>query len=152
MKSVLLILSIFLFSFYANGQNEQINKKKFYDGKFDSQDTTFGYTDAVQAGNMLYISGTVGNGTIAQQLRRIYTDLGNILKAYGATYQNVVKETLYTTDMDAVKENNDVRKAFYNNDFPAATWVQISRLFSSRKDAQIEVDLIACLPVKVREK
>jgi len=56
----------------------------------------------------------------------------------------VVKENLYTTDMEAVKKYNDARKVFYKGDFPAATWVQISRLFMY--DARLKVELIAHLP------
>ncbi|MDB5228652.1 MAG: hypothetical protein JWN78_2845 [Bacteroidota bacterium] len=126
-------------------QSCNIIKKKFYGGKFDDQDPDAGYTEAVFADNILYLSGAIGGGTISEQLHKIYTDLGNILNAYGATYQNVVKETLYTTDIEAVKENNSVRKAFYHNDFPAATWLQVTRLFSARADAQVEVELIAHL-------
>lgn len=51
-------------------------------------------------------------------------------------------------DMEAVKSNNEVRKVFYKGDYPAATWVQISRLHDGRSDAQIEVELIAHLPKK----
>ena len=148
MKSLLaLLFGLFLF-LPSFAQTNQIEKKKFYDGKFNSQDTSAGYTEAVLVDNILYISGAVSKGTIAEQLHGIYTDLGNILKAYGATYENVVKETLFTTDIEAAKANNSVRKAFYNGDFPAATWVQITRLFSGRPDAQIEVELTAHLPKK----
>ena len=152
MKSKLLCFCALFFSFNAYAQNNQVSKKKYSDQQFNKQDTAIGYTEAVLVDNVLYISGAVGKGSIAEQLKGIYTDLGNILKAYGCTFRNVVKETLYTTEMDEVKKNNDIRKAFYNNDFPAATWVQVSRLFSSRKDAQIEVELIAHLPVRWKRK
>ena len=56
----------------------------------------------------------------------------------------MVKENLYTTDIEAVKQNNHVRKAFYKGDFPAATWVQIPRLYMQQ--ATIEVELVAHLP------
>ena len=56
----------------------------------------------------------------------------------------MVKENLYTTDIEAMKKYNDARKVFYKGDFPAATWVQISRLFMA--DAKLEVELIAHLP------
>ena len=56
----------------------------------------------------------------------------------------MVKENLYTTDIEAVKKYNDARKVFYKGDFPAATWVQIARLFMY--DARLEVELIAHLP------
>jgi len=152
MKAILILLCISFLSLQDFAQSGDIIKKKFYDGKFNEQDTSVGYTEAVLVDNFLYISGSVGKGSITDQLREIYTDLGNILKAYGATYHNVVKETLYTTDIDAVKNNNYVRKIFYDGDYPAATWVQISRLFSARPDTQIEVELIAYVPKKVPDK
>lgn len=146
MKKILALVCFSFFTLYSFSQSGQITKKKFYDGQFNAQDTSAGYAEAVLADNVLYISGAVGRGTIAEQLKGIYTDLEKILTAYGATYQNVVKETLYTTDIDAVSNNNAVRTAFYKGDFPASTWVQITRLFSARPDAQIEVELIAHLP------
>lgn len=146
MKLILLLLGISFFSPHSFAQTGEIVKKKFTEGKFNQQDMAAGYAEAVLVDNVLYISGSLGRGNIAEQLQGIYTDLGNILKAYGATYQNVVKETLFTTDIEGVKSNNSVRKAFYKGDFPAATWVQISRLFSARPDAQVEVELIAHLP------
>ncbi|WP_367330661.1 RidA family protein [Sphingobacterium multivorum] len=56
----------------------------------------------------------------------------------------MVKENLYTTDIEAMKKYNDVRKKFYSRDFPAATWIQVQRLYMS--DAKLEVELIAHLP------
>jgi 2-iminobutanoate/2-iminopropanoate deaminase len=148
MKRSLTVLGILFFVIQSFAQSGHITKKKFYGGKFNQQDSSIGYTEAVLVDNVLYISGWLDKGTIAEQLRGIYTNLGKILKAYGATYQNVVKETLFTMDMEAVKSNNEVRKVFYKGDYPAATWVQISRLYDGRSDAQIEVELIAHLPKK----
>lgn len=80
----------------------------------------------------------------AEGITRVYTTLQKTLEYYGAGFQNVVKENLYTTDMEAMKKYNAARKVFYKGDFPAATWVQISRLFL--QDARLEVELIAHLP------
>ena len=146
MKRFLILVCISFFTLHSFAQSGQITKKKYYGGQFNQQDSSIGYTEAVLVDNVLYISGWLDKGTIAEQLQGIYFNLGKILKAYGATYQNVVKETLFTTDMEAVKSNNEVRKVFYQGDYPAATWVQISRLYEGRKDAQIEVELIAHLP------
>jgi 2-iminobutanoate/2-iminopropanoate deaminase len=151
MKHILLLFCVSFFSLSSFAQTGNITKEKFYNGRFNQQDTSIGYTEAVLADNVLYISGWLDKGTIPEQLQGIYTALGKILKAYGATYQNVVKETLFTTDMEAVKSNNAVRKVFYQGDYPAATWVQISRLYDGRPDAQIEVELIAHLPTKSRK-
>ena len=146
MKRFLVLVCISFFTLHSFAQSGQITKKKYYGGQFNQQDSSIGYTEAVLVDNVLYISGWLDKGTIAEQLQGIYVNLGKILKAYGATYQNVVKETLFTTDMEAVKSNNEVRKVFYQGDYPAATWLQISRLYEGRKDAQIEVELIAHLP------
>lgn len=64
--------------------------------------------------------------------------------AFGADFSCVVKETLYTTDIEAMKSCNAARKVFYKNNFPAASWVQVSRLYEPT--AKLEVDLIAVLP------
>ena len=150
MKRFLILVCISFFTLHSFAQSGQITKKKYYGGQFNQQDSSIGYTEAVLVDNVLYISGWLDKGTIAEQLQGLYVNLGKILKAYGATYQNVVKETLFTTDMEAVKSNNEVRKVFYQGDYPAATWVQISRLYEGRKDAQIEVELIAHLPKDIR--
>ncbi len=140
MKQILFVCALALACTAAYSQN--IKKEKFHWGR--DQDTSAGYTQAVKVGNVIYISGTVSRGDAATALKNIYTNLEQTLKHYGATFQNVVKENLYTTDIEAVKKANYVRKPFYKNDYPAATWVQISRLFSP--DATIEIELIAQLP------
>lgn len=97
----------------------------------------------VKVDNVLYISGAVARDVTPEGITRVYQSLEKSLKSFGATFQNVVKENLYTTDIEAMKTHNDARKAFYNGDFPAATWVQISRLFMA--DAKLEVELMAHL-------
>jgi enamine deaminase RidA (YjgF/YER057c/UK114 family) len=98
----------------------------------------------VKVDNVLYISGAVARDVTPEGITRVYKALEQSLNSFGAGFQNVVKENLYTTDMEAMKKYNDARKAFYKGDFPAATWVQISRLFLH--DARLEVELIAHLP------
>jgi len=142
-KSMALSLLLSILSFAAFAQTEPITKKKFHWGRGES-DTTAGYAQAVLVDNVLYISGTVGGGDMADAIKRAYAGLEQTLKYYGLTLQHVVKENLYTTDMEAVKQNNSIRKAFYKGDFPAATWVQISRLYMPQ--ATLEVELIAHLP------
>lgn len=130
----------------ASAQVDTISKKKYHWGRATS-DTSAGYAQAVLVDNVLYISGTVGRGTtMAEQLQSTYQGIERTLKNYGLTFQHVVKENLYTTDIEAVKSNNAIRKAFYKGDFPAATWVQISRLFMPT--ALVEVEVIAHLPKK----
>lgn len=90
-----------------------------------------GYAQAVKVGTTLYISGTVGGSEdMSLSVKRVYDNLEKTLAHYGATFQNVVKENLYTTDLEAVKRNESLRKEYYKGDFPAATWVQIDRLYT----------------------
>ena len=97
MKNLILLFCCVCLSVHSFAQQGEITKKKIHGGKFNSQDTTAGYAEAVLVDNILYVSGSISKGTIAEQLQGIYTDLGNTLKAYGASYKNVVKETLFTT-------------------------------------------------------
>jgi enamine deaminase RidA (YjgF/YER057c/UK114 family) len=144
MKQILFILLLITASQAIHAQQPNIQKQKFHWGR--DQDTTAGYAQAVLVDNVLYISGTVSRDITPEGVRNLYTNLERTLKHYGATFQHVVKENLYTTDIEAMKANNHVRKNFYNGDFPAATWVQISRLYMP--DAKLEIELIAHLPQK----
>lgn len=144
MKKLMLFftaLSVF-FSITIMAQNN-IQKEKFNWGN-GTQDTTAGYAQAIKVDNVIYISGTVARDVTPDGIKRVYENLERTLKHYGAGFQNVVKENLYTTDIEAMKRYNDTRKAFYKNDFPAATWIQIPRLFMA--DARLEIELIAHLP------
>ena len=140
---ILIALFQFVFLFTICGQEKNIQKEKFNWGRGE-QDTAAGYAQAVRVDNVLYISGTVARNVTPEDITRVYQNLERTLKHYGASFQNVVKENLYTTDIEAMKKYNYARKAFYKGDFPAATWVQISRLFM--EDAKLEVELIAHLP------
>ncbi len=55
-----------------------------------------------------------------------------------------MKENIYTTQIDALKTNLDLRRKFYGRDFPAATWVQVDRLYEPAQ--VIEVELVAEFP------
>lgn len=124
---------------------DNIVKEKFNWGN-GTQDTTAGYAQAVKIDNVIYISGTVSRDVTPEGIRRLYGALEKTLQHYGATFQNVVKENLFTTDIEAMKLHNQARKAFYKGDFPAATWMQVSRLYMH--EARLEVELIAYLPKK----
>lgn len=141
MKKIIIFLTI-IFAFGDLAAQQTIQKQKWH--WQNDQDTSAGYAQAVKVDNVLYISGTVAREITPEGITRVYKALERSLQQFGATFQNVVKENLYTTDIEAMKRYNDARKAFYKNDFPAATWVQISRLFMA--DAKLEVELIAHLP------
>lgn len=104
----------------------------------------FGYREAVRVGNTLYVSGNVGKGPMPDAIRQAYGSLGKVLAHYGLTFQHVVKETVFTTQLDALKENRAVRREFYGKEYPASSWIQIDRLF--QPEYVIEVELVAVFP------
>jgi enamine deaminase RidA (YjgF/YER057c/UK114 family) len=103
-----------------------------------------GYCQAVRSGNRLYISGTVGQGEMPAAVQTAYAHLKQTLEANGLTFHDVVKENVYTTDLDAFEKSKDIRKGFYGDSLPAATWVQVQRLFLP--SLVVEVELIAEYP------
>src|SRR6187401_733082 len=141
-KIVSLVIFTFLLNTKIDAQN--IKKEKWHWGNALQQDTSAGYVQVVKVENVLYISGAVARDVTPEEITRVYQALERSLKSFGATFQNVVKENLYTTDMEAMKKHNDARKVFYKGDFPAATWMGVARLFMA--DAKLEVELIAHLP------
>jgi enamine deaminase RidA (YjgF/YER057c/UK114 family) len=144
MKYLILLPFLLIFS-NTFSQKKNIKKEKWHwNNNKMKQDTTAGYCQVLKVDNVLYISGAVTTDLSPKGIQAVYTDLKASLASFGATFQHVVKENLYTTDIEAMKKYNDVRKKFYNNDFPAATWIQVQRLYMS--DAKLEVELIAHLP------
>jgi 2-iminobutanoate/2-iminopropanoate deaminase len=114
----------------------------------------FGYSQAVLVDKTLYISGSVaadGNGRLvspgdmAGQMRAAYSNIRRTLAAHGADFEVVVKETIYTTDMDALLKASDLRFEYYNKErLPTTSWVQVQRLVDPGFLVQIEV--VAELP------
>ena len=104
-------------------------------------ETRIGYCQAVVSGNRLYVSGSVGNGPMPDAIRMAYAELEQTFKAHGLTFRDVIKENVYTTDLDGFIENQELRKQFYAGEFPAATWVQVQRLY--RPAYVVEIELTA---------
>lgn len=112
---------------------------------FNNWEKQIGYAQVVRVGNTLHVSGVVGGGaTLAAQLDNVYREIGDILLKFNATPDDIVKEVLYTTDMEAMKKLIKQRKGFYSDGlYPAATWVQIERLFMP--EAMLEIDVTVVL-------
>ncbi len=114
----------------------------------------FGYSQAVLVDKTLYISGSVavdanGNlvapGDMAGQMRAAYTNIRRTLAAHGAGFQEVVKETIYTTNMDALLKASDLRFEYYDKErLPTASWVQVQRLVDA--GFLVEIEVVAELP------
>lgn len=152
MKLIQLVLigvfSLFLQKTYSQTHYEKIKKEKFNINKVSEDE--IGYTQAVKVGNTIYISGAVGWGKMEEAIPLVYEELEKSLKAYGADFSNVVKENLYSTMLDSLIKHKEMRRKYYNNDFPAATWVEVKQLYN--KDLILEVEIIAVLPESKKEK
>jgi len=107
------------------------------------------YSPAVRAGQLVFISGQVpidpatGNlidGDIAAQTRRVFENLGALLKAAGLSFANVVRTTVFLADMNDFAAMNQTYATYFSEPYPARSTVQVSRL---PKDARIEIDVVA---------
>lgn len=104
-----------------------------------------GYSGVVQVVNQLYISGIACEGTTMElAVKACYENIQSILKKFSVTGDQIIKETIYTTDIDALIKAIPTRKSFFNKGlYPAATWVQVSRLYDPKH--LLEVELIVQL-------
>jgi 2-iminobutanoate/2-iminopropanoate deaminase len=107
------------------------------------------YSQGVRAGSLLFVSGQVpidpatGNiveGDIAAQTHRVLRNIGEILKAGGASFDHVVRTTVFLADMNDFAAMNAVYATYFEAPAPARATVQVSRL---PKDARVEIDVIA---------
>jgi 2-iminobutanoate/2-iminopropanoate deaminase len=110
------------------------------------------YTDAVRVGDLLFVSGCVpvdadGNlvaGDVVAQARQVFRNIALVLEATGAGFGDVVKVTVFLTDIDDRAAVNTVRQEVFGASRPASTLVEVSRL--AIPGARIEVEAIACVP------
>ena len=76
------------------------------------------------------------------QMKLAYAAIEKTLQQYGANFSNVAMERIYTTDMDALIRLQEVRKGIYGKWLPAATWVEIRRLYAPDATVEVEVEAI----------
>lgn len=108
-----------------------------------ASEKSIGYCQAVRIGDTLHISGSVGAGEMKKAMTHAYDEIKQTLEAHGLTFRNVVKENLYTTRLDEVIKNQDLRRKYYvDDDFPAATWVQVQRLYDPSLVVEVEVTAV----------
>ena len=114
----------------------------------------FGYSQAVLIDKTLYVSGSVAvdangrlvaPGDMAGQMRAAYANIRRTLAAHAADFDEVVKETIYTTDMDRLLKASDVRFEYYDKErLPTVSWVQVQRLVDP--GFLVEIEVVAELP------
>jgi len=105
-----------------------------------------GYCQALRIGRTIHVSGTTSTRAgMEAQVRDVYEKLQLILKQFGATAAHVVSERAYTVDLEALKAASpEIRSAFYKGNLPAATWVEVRRLYEPR--SLVEIELVVELP------
>ena len=116
-----------------------------------SLSTPPGYSHAMSAGGLLFVSGQVAldaHGTVvgvddmAAQTRQVFRNLGAVLEAAGASFADVVKLTYFVRDINAIAAIRAARDEFIDTaNPPASTLVEVSRLFMP--DLLVEVEAVA---------
>lgn len=111
------------------------------------------YTDAVRAGELLFVSGVVpvdgegrlvGGDDIVAQARQVLANLGAVLAAAEATFADVVRVTVYLTDIADRARINPVRQEVFGEARPASTLVEVSAL--AVPGAKLEIEAVALIP------
>jgi 2-iminobutanoate/2-iminopropanoate deaminase len=115
------------------------------------------YTDAVAAGDTLYLSGIlpvdaageiVGGDDVVAQARQVFSNMRRVLAAAGAEPGDVVKVTVYLLDIDDRPLINPERQEFFGPARPVSTLVEVSRL--AVPGARLEIEAVAHLADGVR--
>ena len=111
-------------------------------------ENAYGYSHAVKIGNDIKISGAVsmddeGNptavGDLEQQMKNCYSDLEKVLAHYGCTFDDVVVENVFTTNMPLFLEKAGYRNEIYKNRFPTGSWLGVKEL--ALPEFMIEIEL-----------
>lgn len=111
------------------------------------------YTDAVRAGDLLFVSGCVsvdphghlvGGDDVVAQARQVFRSVGEVLAAAGAGFGDVVKVTVFLIDIADRSRIDPVRREVFGSTRPASTLVEVSAL--AVDGAKIEVEAVALIP------
>ncbi len=109
------------------------------------------YNQAVKAGNFLFASGQIAldpatgelmNATIAEEANKVMNNIAAILKEAGAGFNNIVKTTIFLSDMSLFAEVNEIYGSYFTGDYPARETVAVKGL---PKNVNIEISITAFL-------
>ncbi len=107
------------------------------------------YNQAVKAGNMLFASGQIAlnpatgelvNANIAEETNQVMSNIAAILKEAGAGFNNIVKTTIFLSDMSLFSEVNEIYGTYFTGDYPARETVAVKGL---PKNVNIEISVTA---------
>ena len=132
-----------------NETTESATKTRDYFLLRPEVENTYGYTHAIRIGNDIKISGAVsmddeGNptavGDLEQQMKNAYSDLEKILNHYECTFDDVIVENIFTTDMAKFLEVSSYRKTIYTSRYPTGTWLEVKGLALPEFMIEIEME------------
>ncbi len=107
------------------------------------------YSQAVQVGNLLYVSGQIAIvpatgelllNTIEEETHQVMKNIGAILKEANTDYSKIIKTSIFLKDMNDFAKVNVVYGGYFTSDFPARETVQVSAL---PKFVNVEITVIA---------
>jgi 2-iminobutanoate/2-iminopropanoate deaminase len=107
------------------------------------------YSQAVRSGRLLFCSGQIPldpksgqivSGDIEAQTRRVLDNIAAVLRAEGLAFDNVVKTTIFLTDLGDFQTVNEIYGSYFKQEPPARSTVQVSAL---PKGAKLEIEVIA---------
>ena len=107
------------------------------------------YSQAIAAGNLLFCAGQIPlkpvtgeliTGDVAAQTQQVLENLAGVLRANGMTFSNVVKTTVFLTDLADFARMNEIYAAHFTEPFPARSTIQVTAL---PKGAHVEIEAIA---------
>lgn len=109
------------------------------------------YSQAIRAGNLLFLSGQIPldpktgalvEGGIEPQTRQVFANIDAILKAAGATFDNVVTVSVFLADLGEFATMNEIYRTYFSSPAPARATVQVARL---PRDCRVEIQVTAVL-------
>jgi 2-iminobutanoate/2-iminopropanoate deaminase len=107
------------------------------------------YSQAVRSGNLVFCSGQIPldpksgeivSGEIAVQTRRVMDNIAALLRAEALSFDNIVKTTIFLTDLGDFQTVNEIYGSYFNNKPPARSTVQVAAL---PKSVNVEIEVIA---------
>jgi 2-iminobutanoate/2-iminopropanoate deaminase len=107
------------------------------------------YNQAIKTGNLLFVSGQVAlkpgtndmaNADIIEETHQVLQNLKSILQEAGMDFSNIVKTTIFLSDMDLFSQVNEIYAKYFTGNFPARETVAVKGL---PKNANVEISVVA---------
>ena len=107
------------------------------------------YNQAIKAGNLLFVSGQVAikpgtndlaNADIIEETHQVLQNVKTILAEAGMDFSNIVKTSIFLSDMDLFSQVNEIYAKYFDGDFPARETIAVKGL---PKNANVEISVIA---------